>query len=260
VEETMIDVGVMPFLADIPRVQAGRQPDAAALWFEGRTTTYADLEKRSNKVANGLTAWGVKPGDRVAYLAKNTDQYYEILFGAAKIRAVMTGVNTRLAAPEVKFILADAGARVLFVGKEFYAMIDELRAELPALQRIVTLDGGREDWDFYASWRDSRKPDAPVAVPLGDDDVIQLYTSGTTGLPKGVQLTNDNYLAFFRQASVLEWSSYGAGEGVMNAMPLFHVAGVNAGVLAAAQGARTVILREIDPQLILKLIPSGCRR
>ncbi len=252
----MIDIEAMPYLADIPRVQAERRPDATALWFEGRTTSFAEFEKRTNQVANGLLALGIQPGDRIGYLAKNTDVYYEMMFGAAKARAVMNGVNTRLAAPEVKFILADANAKVLFVGKEFYAMIDQIKAELPDLQRIITLDGDREDWDFYPSWRDSKKAGNPGLKVEGNDDVIQLYTSGTTGLPKGVQLTNDNYLAWFRQASLLEWSSYGAGEAVMNAMPQFHVAGVNVGILGAAQGAKTVILRDIDPQLILKLIPE----
>jgi acyl-CoA synthetase (AMP-forming)/AMP-acid ligase II len=237
-------------------VQAERRPDATALWFEGRTTSFAELEKRTNQVANGLLALGIQPGDRIGYLAKNTDVYYEMMFGAAKARAVMNGVNTRLAAPEVKFILSDANAKVLFVGKEFYAMIDQIKAELPDLKRIITLDGDREDWDYYPSWRDSKKAGNPGLKVDGNDDVIQLYTSGTTGLPKGVQLTNDNYLAWFRQASLLEWSSYEAGEAVMNAMPQFHVAGVNVGILGAAQGAKTVILRDIDPQLILKLIPE----
>jgi acyl-CoA synthetase (AMP-forming)/AMP-acid ligase II len=179
-----------------------------------------------------------------------------MLFGCSKVRAVMTAVNTRLAAPEVKFILSDAKVRVLFVGRDFYTMVQDLNASLPDLVRIITLDGDREDWDYYPSWRDARKADSPGLPIEGQDDVIQLYTSGTTGLPKGVQLTNDNYKAFFTQAGMLEWSSYGAGEAVMNAMPLFHVAGVNVGVLALAQGAKTVILREIDPHLILKLIPE----
>jgi acyl-CoA synthetase (AMP-forming)/AMP-acid ligase II len=255
-EETMLDTEAMPYLADIPRVQAARRGGDTALWFEGKVTTFADLEKRSSQVANGLLALGIQPGDRIGYLAKNTDVYYEMMFGAAKARAVMNGVNTRLAAPEVKFILADARAKVLFVGKDFYALIDQIKAELPDLKRIITLDGDREDWDFYPSWRDS-KPAAPPSLPInGNDDVIQLYTSGTTGLPKGVQLTNDNYLAWFAQAARLEWSSYDAGEAVMNAMPQFHVAGVNVGILATAQGAKTVILRDIDPALILKLIPE----
>ncbi|MGA1342058.1 MAG: long-chain-fatty-acid--CoA ligase [Hyphomonas sp.] len=252
----MIDIEAMPYLADIPRVQGALRPAETAIWFEGRVTSYADLDTRSNQVANGLLALGIQPGDRIGYLAKNTDVYYEMLFGCAKARAVMNGVNTRLAPPEVKFILADAKARVLFVGREFYALIDQIKAELPDLKQIITLDGDREDWDFYPSWRDARSPVNPGLPVQGDDDVIQLYTSGTTGLPKGVQLTNDNYRAFFTQAKLLEWSSYDAGDGVMNAMPLFHVAGVNVGVLAALQGSRTVILREIDPQLILKLIPE----
>jgi acyl-CoA synthetase (AMP-forming)/AMP-acid ligase II len=250
----MIDIEAMPYLANVTGVQAARRPAEVALWFEGRATTFADLEKHANQVANGLLALGVKPGDRIGYLAKNTDVYYEMLFGAAKVRAVMNGVNTRLAAPEVKFILSDAKATVLFVGKDFYAMIDTIKAELPDLKRIITIDGDREDWDFYPSWRNSKSAADPGIKAEGDDDVIQLYTSGTTGLPKGVQLTNDNYLSFFSQAKLLEWSSYDAGDAVMNAMPLFHVAGVNAGVLGVAQGAKTVILREIDPQLILKLI------
>lgn len=250
----MIDIDAMPYIADIPPVQARLRPDETAFWFEGRSTSFAQLNTRSRQVANGLTGMGLSPGDRVAYLAKNTDMYYEILFGCAASRCVMNGVNTRLAPPEVRFILADAKARVLFVGREFHEMVEQIRGELPDLVRIISLDGGHADWSEYATWRDSMSDAAPGLEARGDDDVIQLYTSGTTGLPKGVQLTNDNYRAFFTQAGMLEWSSYDAGEAVMNAMPLFHVAGVNVGILACLQGARTVILRDIDPGLILRLI------
>lgn len=252
----MIDIEAMPYIADIPPAQASLRPGETALWFEGRATSFAELDARSNQIANGLIRLGLQPGDRVGYLAKNTDVYYEILFGCAKSRTVMTGVNTRLAPPEVKFILSDAKTKVLFVGREFYALIDQIKDELPDLARIITLDGDREDWDYFPSWRDSKPNAAPDLSVEGDDDVIQLYTSGTTGLPKGVQLTNDNYRAFFTQAGMLEWSSYDVGEAIMNAMPQFHVAGVNVGVLASLQGAKTVILREIDPQAILGLIPE----
>lgn len=250
----MIDIEAMPFIADIPRVQATRVPENVAYWFEGASTTFGELETRTNQVANGLISLGVEPGDRVAYLAKNTDVYYEMLFGCAKARAVMTGVNTRLAAPEIQFILSDAAAKVLFVGKDFYAIIDQIRDQLPDLQRIITIDGNREDWDYYPSWRNARPNTAPDRTPLADDDVIQLYTSGTTGRPKGVQLTNSNYNVLLEQAQTLDWAAYGAGEAVMNAMPLFHVAGVNVGILTAAQGAKAVVLRDIDPTLILKLV------
>ena len=252
----MIDVEAMPHIADIPRVQAQIRPDSEAYWFEGETTTFAELETRSNQVANGLIALGASPDDRIGYLAKNTAAYYEMLFGAAKVRTVMTAVNTRLAAPEVQFIVSDANVKILFVGRDFYDMIDKIRADLPDVQHIIAIDDAHGDWPAYNAWRDSQDDTPPGLETLGTDDVIQLYTSGTTGLPKGVQLTNGNYHAVFEQAGLLEWASYGVGEAVMNAMPLFHVAGVNIGILTAAQGAKAVVLREIDPQLILKLIPE----
>tara|TARA_R100001132_G_scaffold15958_2_gene14264 strand:- start:89 stop:1660 length:1572 start_codon:yes stop_codon:yes gene_type:complete len=252
----MIDVEAMPHLADIPRVQANIRPADTAFWFEGETTSFAELETRSTQIANGLIGLGVKPDDRVGYLAKNMAVYYEMLFGAAKARATMTAVNTRLAPPEVKFILSDARVKVLFVGKDFYGLIDQIRAELPDLEHIIAIDGERDDRKAYTVWRDSQLTDPPGLKTRDGDDVIQLYTSGTTGMPKGVQLTNGNYRAVFEQAGMLEWASYDVGDAVMNAMPLFHVAGVNIGILTAAQGAKAVVLREIDPALILKLIPE----
>ena len=210
----MIDTDAMPFLADIPRVQAGTRPDETAFWFEGETTTFRELDTYSNQVANGLIALGVEPDDRVGYLAKNTSQYYEMLFGAARARAVMTAVNTRLAAPEVTFILSDAAVKVLFVGRDFYDMAGKIRADLPEIVQIVAIDGGHPEWPDYKTWRDSQSAAPPALQPKAEDDVIQLYTSGTTGLPKGVNL----------------------------------------GLLGSIQGARTVVMREIDPQEILRLI------
>lgn len=252
----MLDTKQMPHIADIPRVQSSIRPDEVAFWCKGEETTFSELDSRANQVANGLEALGVTPNQRVGYLAKNTAYYYEMMFGAAKIRAVMNAVNTRLAAPEVQFILSDAQVSVLFVGPEWFDMIDAIKDECPHLEHIISVEGSRDGWPEYTSWRDGQDATAPTATPLDDDDVIQLYTSGTTGLPKGVMLTNANYKSYMDQAGMLEWASYGVGETVMNAMPLFHVAGVNVGVLAAAQGSRTVVLPEINPMEILELIES----
>jgi len=250
----MINSELMPHLADIPRVQAEQRPDETAFLCKGDATSFAELNARSNQVGHGLRSLGIGPGTRVGYLAKNTSIYYEMMFGAAKIRAVMNAVNTRLAPPEVQFILSDANVSLLFVGAEFYDLIDEIKDQLPELTTIIALDAPHADWPLYADWRDHQERTAPGITTHGEDDVIQLYTSGTTGLPKGVMLTNNNYLAFFRQAGQLAWSSYDSGDAVLNAMPLFHVAGVNVGILAAAQGAKTIVLPEIDPGEILRLV------
>ncbi|MEM7459033.1 MAG: long-chain-fatty-acid--CoA ligase [Pseudomonadota bacterium] len=252
----MLDTKSMPHVADIPRVQAEQRSDEVALWYKGEETTFTELNSRANQVANGLIALGVAPDQRVGYLAKNTAVYYEMMYGCAKARAVMNGVNTRLAAPEVQFILSDAQVQVLFVGPDWFEMIEQIKDDCPHLEHIITVEDPREGWPEYTAWRDDQAATETGLTTQDQDDVIQLYTSGTTGLPKGVMLTNDNYRSFLDQAGQLDWASYGFGDTVMNAMPLFHVAGVNAGVVATAQGARTVVLPEINPAEILDLIES----
>ena len=250
----MIDFEAMPHVADIPRHQASIRPNDVALWVSGVETTFAELNKRSNQVANGLLAFGVKSNERVGYLGKNTSFFYEQMFGAAKIRAAMNGINNRLAPPELQFILTDAAIRVLFVGPEFIELVDAIKAECPLLEHVIALNPGHPSLPGYEAWRDSQDATDPGMETLDDDDVMQLYTSGTTGRPKGVMLTNFNYNAVFKVAGHQEWASYNAGETMMNAMPQFHVAGCNVGILSIMQGARTIILPEINPMEILDLI------
>jgi long-chain acyl-CoA synthetase len=117
-------------LADISRVHSRLTPQRLALAFEGRTTTYEQLDTRASQVAHGLIAMGVKPGDRIAHLGKNTDFYLELLLGAAKAGAVMTPVNWRLAPREFTYIINDCEAKVLFVGPEFIAAVEGLAEPL----------------------------------------------------------------------------------------------------------------------------------
>src|SRR5215472_11045719 len=252
----MLDFSRLKSVADISRIHAADRPDAVALDYNGRETRYAELDARANQVAQGLIAAGQRPGARVGYLGKNTDRYWDVLLGAFKARAVIVGVNWRLAPPEIAYVLNDAGCEVLFVAKEFYAAIDKVRGDCPRLKTIVAMDGGHAGWPAYEGWRakhEARDPHLPIAA---DDDVIQLYTSGTTGHPKGVQLTNANYLAIMQAAEDMGVASYRADETVLIAMPFFHVAGVNIGMFSLAQGARGVILGDIDPQAILTLIET----
>ena len=250
----MIDTQAMPFLADIPRHQATLYGDATAMWFEGRETSFAEFDQRTNQVANGLIAAGVKPGDRVAYLGKNMDVYYEMFLGANKARIALAAMNNRLAAPELEFVLSDSEAVWLFVTQDYFDVIETIKANCPSLKNIIAIDGPHAEWTDFTAWRDAQSTTDPKLPHDGEDDVLQLYTSGTTGLPKGVRLTNNNFLSFFEQAAELIWAHYDVGDPVLDAMPLFHIAGVNIGLLSLIQGAKAVILREIHPIHILDLI------
>ncbi len=252
----MFDPARVRSLADIPRLHAKDRPDAVALDYRDRLTTFAEFDRRTSCVAQGLIALGQKPDARVGFLGRNTDRYFEVLLGACKARNVIVGVNWRLAPPEIAYVLNDAGCEVLFVGRDYYAAIEALRSGCPQLRTVIAMDGDHPSWPSFDDWRErqpSRDPLLPVAA---DDDVIQLYTSGTTGHPKGVQLTNANYLAIFEALGSLEAGEYTPCDVVLIAMPFFHVAGVNIGLLSLLQGAYGVVLADIDPREILRLIEA----
>jgi acyl-CoA synthetase (AMP-forming)/AMP-acid ligase II len=244
-------------IADITRVQAADRPDDIAHVFKDRRTTFAELDARASRIANGLIAAGLVPGDRVAVYAANSDRYVEVLFGCAKARVVLVGVNARLAPPEVAYVLDDSHARILFVGAHFYeaaaASVGLVAATPP---HVIALDGGHDSWPSYEDWHAGQDARDPALAIEPHDDVVQLYTSGTTGLPKGVQITDANYQAFFKFGIGAKWAAYEVGDPVLVAMPLFHVAGINSAILCVAQGARSVILEQVDPVEILRLIPA----
>ena len=252
----MFDFARMRTLADISRAQASVRPDAIAQIHDGRTTTYRELDIRASRVANGLGGLSLAKGDRVAFLGKNSDLYFELLLGSLKAGTVMTGINWRLAVPEIAYILNDSGAEVLFVTREFYETAATLKDECPRVRMIVAMDGGHAEWKGFEDWRDAQAAADPFLTITGDDDVIQLYTSGTTGHPKGVQLTDGNYLALFSAAAAAGWADYEAGEVNLTVMPVFHVAGVNMGLMSLAQGAVNVVQREVDLDMCLDLLQA----
>lgn len=247
----MYDRTLIRTAADIPGQQARLRPDAVALLFEGRATTFADLEAASNRCANALIAAGVQPGDRVAVLAKNIDLFFVLWLGCVKARVCLAPVNFRLAPPEIAFILKDSGAKALVCGADYAGVVATILADCPDLARLVQFEPGHDRWPSFEAWI-AGHPDADPRLPIApDDDLIQLYTSGTTGLPKGVQLTHANYAAFFEGAMAAGWGEFDAGKSTIVAVPLFHVAGVNVGLLGLLQGARVVILKEANPADIL---------
>jgi len=252
----MFDFTDLRVLADLTRQQARRRGDEIAHVFEDRTTTFGQLDERASRIANGLIALGVKPQARIGYIGMNSDRFFEVLYGCFKANAVLVGVNWRLAPPEIVYVLGDAGAEVLFVGAEFAGAIDAIRAQLVTVKHVIAIDGGHAQWPAFEPWRDSQSDVDPMLTIDDEDDVIQLYTSGTTGHPKGVQLTNANYISFFDLAQKAGWASYDAGDANLVAMPNFHVAGVNMGLVTTGQGARGIHMKQVDPAKVLEFITT----
>jgi fatty-acyl-CoA synthase len=188
-------------LADMVRDRAKSRGNALAYEFEGHQTSFAEFDIKTNRVANALIALGVTPGQRIAYLGKNSDFYFELLMGAMKANVVMAPVNWRLAGPEVAFIVEDCKAPVLFVGPEFITQVRNIKPQLPGVRTIITTEGGAPEWHDFVAWRDAQSGDDPK-VPISPKDIaIQLYTSGTTGKPKGAMLSHANFLNLVRAAA-----------------------------------------------------------
>src|ERR1700722_2258950 len=241
-------------LADMVRDRARARGNAVVYEFEGRQTTFAEFDTRTNRVARALIALGVKPGERIAYLGKNSDLYFELLLGAMKANVVMAPVNWRLAGPEVAFIVGDCKAPVLFVGPEFIAQARNIKPQLPDLRHIITTEGGAAEWPDFTAWRDAQSGDDP-RVPISPQDIaIQLYTSGTTGKPKGAMLSHANFLNLVQSGNEAErpdWNKWNEDDVSLVAMPIFHIGGSGSGMLAFYHGARGVIAREFDPTKVL---------
>ena len=240
-------------LTEVVNAQAGLRGDDIVFEFEGRTTSFAQLDVHTNQIANGLIALGVKPNERVAYIGKNSDIFFELLLGAMKANAVMAPVNWRLAGPEVAYIVEDCKAAVLFVGPEFIAQVRGIQSQIPSVRHIMTIEGGALEWTDVPAWRDKQSKDNPTVTITPNNVAIQLYTSGTTGRPKGAMLSHANFLSLVRagQDNKPDWNKWSQDDVSLVAMPVFHIGGSGWGTLGVYHGAKGVIAREFDPTKVL---------
>ena len=240
-------------LADMVRMRAKSRGNSIVFEFEGRQTSFAELDVKTNRVANALRALGVQAGERIAYLGKNSDIYFELLLGAIKARVVMAPVNWRLAGPEIAFIVGDCKAPVLFVGPEFVEQVQRIQAQLPDVRAFIATEGGAAGWRDYAAWRDEQGDDDPNIEISPRDIAIQLYTSGTTGKPKGAMLSHANFLNLVEtgKGEKPDWNKWTEDDVSLVAMPIFHIGGSGWGVLGLYHGAKGVIAREFDPNKVL---------
>lgn len=252
-----IDFERMRTLGDVARYHAEARPDAVAFSFEGRDTTFAAFDRHTNQVANALIAAGLSTGDRIAYVGKNSDWYFELLIGAAKAGVVTTPIGWRLAAPEIAYIVADSEAKLVFVGPELIGHVQDVAAELTHRPVVIAMEAqGAGDYQTFEAWRDAQPDTDPLKAIATSDIAIQLYTSGTTGRPKGAMLTHDNLLAMRREASQnpLAWNQWGPDDVSLVAMPVAHIGGTGWGLVGLLNGAKGVVAREFDPTKVLDYI------
>jgi long-chain acyl-CoA synthetase len=240
-------------VGDILRTHAGQIPDRTALVLGERRQSWADLYERASRVAAGLAAAGVGSQDRIAFLDKNGIEHFEVFFGAALANAVCVDVNWRLAPPEVEFIVNDAQAKVLVVGPDFVPVLDAIADALTTVNTVLVIGGHAKHVD-YDEWVAAHEPADPHTTSTAEDVAFQLYSSGTTGRPKGVMLSNHNFFALLPVATGM----WGLGADAVNlvAMPLFHIGGGGWAVAGMYEGATSVLVRELDPAALVRLIPE----
>ena len=221
---------------------ADANPDGEAMTYLGRTWTWAQLHERVHRAACGLRELGVARGDVVGFLDKNHPACVEISMAAGSIGAANAVVNWRMAGDEIDYVVNDSGAKVLFVGAELMPAIEAIRDRLPHVEKIITVTPDGAEGDEYEAFlaASGSCEDGPDVVE--DDVCLVLYSSGTTGRPKGVMLTHRNMVSH----TVLSHDGWEFGEGSksMVAMPLFHVGGSSYVLFGTHDGFPRVMTRE----------------
>src|SRR5437763_7097326 len=224
-------------------------PDRVALAFGDRAWTWSELRDRILRLASALSTEGVGEGDRIAFLDKNHPACLETTFAASLLGAAHAVVNFRLSREELAYVINDSTAEILIVGHEFADTVAAIRSELGQVRRIVVLGGPGDEYEALiagATQVEQRHHARP------EDCFLQLYTSGTTGWPKGAMLTQQG-LAAHNEALL---PAYGMDESTVNlvAMPLFHVGGTSWALGSMHAGGRTIIAREVVPADLLRVI------
>lgn len=235
-----------------PARRVRSSPDRIALIHDGRPLTYRDVHDRVTRLAHGLRELGVGPGDRVAYLGPNHPAFVETMFAAGVLGAIILPLNTRLAAPELAYIVGDAGADVLVWAPEVAETADALRASMP-LRAAISLGRAATGSHDYERLIDAARTE-PIDEPVSREDVCMIqYTSGTSGHPKGVMLTHANIV--WNCFNLLLDIDVSVDEVTLVSAPMFHTAALNQTFLPTfLKGGAAVLMSAFDPARALDLI------
>ena len=247
-------------VAGLIRYLAGRQPEDEMLVLGDQRRTWGEEFDLACRVAQAARRDGLGVGDRIAFLDRNGMAYFDVLFGGSLIGAVNVAVNWRLAPAEMAAIIDDSEAPLLVVHTDYLEALASMPGGLPAVRRIVVI--GDSDAApcpdpraaSFGTWVEGCPADDPGHVGPPDEVSMQLYTSGTTGLPKGVMLTNANLSTAISEAG----KTFSITDDTVSlvAMPLFHIGGSGWALCAMSRGGRSIILRDVDPGLLLDLVAT----
>ena len=243
------------FLTDGVEHWARTRPDDPAVTYGDRTWTWAQLLDRVHRVSAGLVAAGVGHGERVAFLDKNHPACVEVTLGASAIGAAHAIINWRLAGDELDYTINDSGARVLFVGADLMPAIEVIRERLTTVERIIVVTPDGSPDDEYERWLSEQEPMGRLDSVEPNDVCLIMYSSGTTGRPKGVMLTHRNLAAHTDNAH--EGWTFESGDKCLVAMPLFHVGGTSYIMFALHDGIHSIMTREPEPQALAAAIMAG---
>ncbi|MAL01755.1 MAG: long-chain fatty acid--CoA ligase [Alcaligenaceae bacterium] len=229
-----------------------QRPDKTALTTtDGHSVTFAQLEERTNCLFNALSAQGIQPADRVAILSYNRPEYMEV-FGLSKTGVIVVPLNWRLAAPELLRLLQHSGSRALIVEENFVPIVESLRNQLDKIDTYIVIGKARNGWIAYEDLVTKADRKTPEAQAKPDDVLCLVYTSGTTGAPKGVKITHRGALENCR-SEAQEMLSLTEDDYALAVLPLFHVGGMWYHLFPSfATGCTSLLMPQFDPEKLLQ--------
>ncbi|WP_460354430.1 long-chain-fatty-acid--CoA ligase [Mycobacterium sp. ZZG] len=252
----MADLSAPQFLDERLAHWATTKPDDEAMDYLDRSWTWSQWNERVRRLAGSLKERGVTRGDVVAFLDKNHPACVELTFAAASLGAANAIINFRLAADELDYVLNDSGAKLLIVGQEFKDAVDGIRDKLTNIDHVISVKP--EGDDEYEDLLAAATPAERSSEVQPDDVCIIMYSSGTTGRPKGVELTQSNIIAHTLNAH--EGFEFDEGDKNMVAMPLFHVGGSSYVQFGIHDGFPSVMTRDVDGMTLAGAILKGANR
>ncbi len=236
---------------DILHFWAKERPDGPAFDQDGRVTSFAEADVLTRQLIALLQRHGIAKGDRIAWLGKNRDTYFLLYIAAARMGAVMVPIGWRLAPREIAYILSDTEAKLLFADGEFVETALKVAGEVPANPEVIEAEAARTAAAGFEP--------ADYTPPGPHDPVLQLYTSGTTGNPKGAMLSNNNLFGLRNPgvAAGSDWQFYEPGDCMLVPMPCAHIGGTGLVNIAVASGVRSLVQAEFSPIGVLDAIEAG---